>query len=110
MALTFSVIDAEPGTQKGGRRFHVVDITTDNAYAAGGYALTAANLGFDQRIIHVAPAGAALAAGFIPVFVRATGKLMYQKTGAGLSGPLAEAGANEATLNGVITTVYAIGY
>ena len=43
MALSFSIVDRGSA---GDLNFRVVDITLDNAYVSGGWAVTAQNLGF----------------------------------------------------------------
>src|SRR5262245_23365210 len=45
MALTFTTVRRINIQKSGGVRFAIFDITFDNAYATGGWAITPANLG-----------------------------------------------------------------
>lgn len=107
MALSFTR-DASLSLGRGGRtrKLTLTRITLDNAYAAGGYALTAANLGLRGRIDGVVPGGVP---GFVISWNQATKKLQAYKTGAAVSTALAEAANSEAGLNGLIVTVAAFG-
>jgi hypothetical protein len=107
MALAFTRTDINIKIA-GGRRFRVVEVTTDGAYAAGGYAITAANLGLEGAIELVIPGGGT--GGFVPGWDHANKKLKFYKTGSALSGELAECAANEAGLNGDKYVLFAVGY
>jgi hypothetical protein len=93
MALGYAPSQAGTSARK------IVDITTDGAYAAGGYTLTARSLGANT-LLGLAYVGGTAA--FVPSFNPSTSKLQFYKTGSATSGVLLEAGNNEATLSGAV--------
>ena len=90
----------------GGYRFHLVNITFDALYAAGGYAIAASDVGLARNIAALLPGGVA---GFVPVWNAATGKLLIYVTGSGSGALLSEAGTNQANLTGLVCTALVIG-
>lgn len=114
MALTFT---ANPkaiivrGSALGGVKIHQFKITGDAAYGAGGYAITAANLGFDGGIVHLTFGGGmgTAAAGGIQLTAQwdsANSKIKLYKTIA--AGAAVEAAAGDP--NGLFLEVLAFGY
>ncbi len=73
-----------------GVREAVFDITCDNSYPAGGYALTAASFGF-KGLYFGAPLNSP--GGFVFSFDTVNGKLWAYKVGA--AGPMVEVGATD---------------
>lgn len=91
MALAYNIVRRMPDVSKA-----IVDITLDGSYAAGGYALAAAGLGMEAAPDMVDPqVVTTVGAGFIPSWNQQTGKLQMFKTGAALSGVLAECVAGD---------------
>lgn len=80
-------------------------ITLDNAYAAGGYAITAGNMQFKTSIRNLIPGASK---GFMAVWDHANGKLMFYK-GSAAGTILTEAANGEAGLNGLIIPFMAWG-
>lgn len=113
MALAFSNSSLlSPGPTTRGHRVVMSEITYDASYAAGGYALTAANFGLKNiKKIYcgaVAAVGAA-GSGFLQSWDKTNSKMKVYKTGAVVSTPFAEAGANEATLSALVGQVLVVG-
>src|SRR5262245_22378863 len=80
MALTFTTIQRINIQKSGGMRFAVIDITLDNAYATGGWAITPANLGL-TAITAMVPAGTQVAAaGTVFGWDPSAGKLLAFKS------------------------------
>jgi deoxyhypusine synthase len=77
MAIAYNVVRRMPDVQKA-----VVDITLDGAYAAGGYALTNAQLGMLVTPDMVDPI-VTTGQGFTPEWNKTTNKLLMFKTAAG---------------------------
>jgi hypothetical protein len=78
MAIAYKMIRQLPDANK-----TIVDITLDAAYAAGGYALTPASLGFETAPNMVDPQVVTTAGqGFVPSWNQQTGKLQMFKVGA----------------------------
>lgn len=109
MALTFSITKSLGVAKgRGGHRTHIVRITFDNAYPDGGYAITAANLGFDNQILSVIPMGlihdadtTAAETGYEPSFDQVLGKLQVFVAGSGAA-TNAEVANNLAGINGLV--------
>lgn len=114
MALTFtqnSKVVIVRGSALGGVQIKSVKITGDAAYAAGGYAITAANLGFSNGIVTVIPCGAMGSTGaagtqLVPQWDSANSKIKLMKTIA--SGADVEAAAGDPS--GLFLDVVALGY
>jgi hypothetical protein len=109
MALTFTDRQRWDLAVAKGPRMGVVAITFDASYAAGGYAVTAANLKFDTTIVDIIPSPTS--GGFVAVWDRANSKLMamYGNYDAG-DGPLIEVPNDHAALNTEVTECLVIGY
>ena len=76
MALTFSGFKRK-APEKGGWRSGYVDITLDDSYAAGGWAITAANLNLTTIYNIVPPAGGiGSSLAYVLRWDHATGKLL----------------------------------
>ncbi len=114
MAITFTV-NTKPivprGQALGGHKIHCYKITGDSSYSAGGYAVTAANLGFDNGITSVVFGGAmgtsgSAGTGLVPQWDAANSKIKLWK-GNGAAA-LTEAAAGDP--NGLVLEVVAFGY
>lgn len=78
MAIAYTRVAFYPDMRKS-----IVDVTLDAAYAAGGYALTPASLGFETAPNMVDPQVVTTAGqGFVPSWNQQTGKLQMFKVGA----------------------------
>jgi len=88
--------------------FRVVDVTLDNAYAAGGYTLDPQKLGFGLNgRVHVAICSPV--SGFVLEYAPATSKL-FVRDHSGAAGAVApEVPNNAAALSGLVTRVLAFG-
>jgi hypothetical protein len=89
MAITYNIVRRMTDQSKA-----IVDITLDANYAAGGYALTPSAMGMIQTNPATTPdmvdPQVITGQGFTPQWNQGTNKLQMFKTGAGLSGALAE--------------------
>ena len=89
------------------RRAAVVAVTTDTDYAAGGYALVAADFGFATlELVDIGPT-----AGFVPQYNYATGKLMvlYADYDAVADGALIEVANGLNGIDGVVFRGLVVG-
>jgi hypothetical protein len=78
MAIAYKTVAFYPDMRKS-----IVDVTLDASYAAGGYALTPASLGFATAPNMVDPQVVTTAGqGFVPSWNQQTGKLQMFKVGA----------------------------
>lgn len=116
MALTFSVTK-QLGVAKGrgGTRTHIVRVTFDNAYPDGGYAITAANLGFDSQVLVMLPMGlihdattTSAETGYEPSYDQVSGFLQVFVAGSGAA-TNAEVANNLAGINGLVCDFLCIG-
>jgi len=88
--------------------FRVVDLTLDNAYAAGGYAITPAQLGFGANgVIYGVQSG--VAGGFLTEWDQANKKLKCRDVSGGVGAVTPECANNLAALNGIVARVLAWG-
>lgn len=111
MALGFTVTNIYARSSPlGGVKPKKVKIVFDASYTTGGYAITAANLGFSNGIT-TGPQGITVAGatgGFICGWNDATSKLQVYKVGG--AGAATECAGNEATLSTDILTCLVWGY
>lgn len=109
MALGFSVTHV-PIKYAGGYRVKLVQITLDNAYPTGGWAITPAQVGLDTTITRLIPLGFTLN-GFGLSWDQANRKLKALKFDypAAAAGAAIEAAANEAGLNGQVVHCLVVG-
>jgi len=107
MALSFNFVKTFSENIR--LRWRIVDITMDNAYPTGGWALSAANLKLGG-ILAVMPIGQE--DGYVPVWDRSAGKLkmFYCDYDAVADGALIECPASLAGLNSKILTCLVLGY
>jgi hypothetical protein len=110
MALSFSVVAIPSGSKVNeGVRLHIVTVTLDAAYVTGGgYAITAANLGFDQSI-KACKGGMVNGLGVYGHFNPSTSKLVLRWTGASGSAVFAELGTNESSIDGKTIELWCFG-
>lgn len=104
MAIALSV---NSDTVPGDRRMHVVDVTLDGSYAAGGYAITAANVGLssiDQVILPGVKTALSATTALAPEWDYTNGKLKFFK-GNGV-GALTEAANTDITSAMVIRCIF----
>ena len=96
MALTFTDVKRINIQKSGGIRFAVIDITFDNSYATGGWAVTPANLGMSVIYGMIALGPQVAAAGSLITYDPVNGKLLaFKSTAAGsLFGEIAAADLN----------------
>lgn len=84
MALTFAKVNLDNRNHVlGNRREVVLDVTLDNSYPTGGYALTPATLGVDGATDYVF--AQATTTGHLPVYNYGTKKLMVFSGGTEVS-------------------------
>lgn len=112
MSLAFTVTNIiVRGSSLGGRKLRLVKIVGDNAYPAGGYAVTAANCNFDNGLDALVPLGVfgaegAAGTGLVPQWDRTNSKLKLWK-GNGAAA-LTESGAGDPDT--LVGQFLAIGY
>ena len=105
MALAYSI---KRRGSVGDLNYRIVDVTLDNAYAAGGYALSPQFLGFGSNgtILFVL---AGLADGFLTEFDEATGKLKVRDYSTAADTAAREVTNALAGLNGLVVRLLAFG-
>lgn len=104
MALTFGTTKRINIKDAGGWRFGIVDITLDGAYAAGGWEITAANLGISTLYLLI-PASAR--SGYVLEWDQVNGKLKaYQEA----DGATAMGEIDAGDLDTVVVRCLYIGY
>ena len=98
MALGFNVVDRGAA---GDLFFRVVDVTLDNAYAGGGWAITPQQCGFGANgvIFGVTPLNDI---GYMIGYNRTTGKLLVRDSSAAANTPAAEISAAATGINGTV--------
>jgi len=109
MALGVTV-KAIPIKDAGGHKFRIAELTYDATYAGGGYALSAAAL--KLRAIEYVSDGAVSGSGdtgFVAQFDKANSKMKILKAGTADS-PLNEADTNQASLTGLKSHHWVVGY
>lgn len=106
MALTFASLKGIPPF-KGGWIFGLVDITLDNAYTAGGWAITAANVGLPTGGTLYCLIPSPSKGGYVLEWDQVNGKLQAFQEADG-AGAMAEIDA--ADLNGEVVRCLVIGY
>ena|SRR5215467_8436767 len=105
MALTYSI----KGRGVSGDMFlRIVDITLDNAYAAGGYTPDPRGCGFGQNGVILAVV-AMSSNGFLADFQPSTGKLMIRDMSGGVGAVTPEVANNLAGLNGLVVRCLVYG-
>lgn len=118
MALTFSITKRlGPRKGAGGVRTNIVRVTFDNAYTDGGYAITAANLGFNNQVLMMNPLGiihdattTSAETGYITSYDQVLGKLQVFHSGGGAaSDPPGEVADNVAGINGLVCDFLCMG-
>jgi len=108
MAITFQNFKRKP-PEKGGWRRGYADLVLDNGYQAGGWAITAANLGLTTLYQLTPPsAGVAASRGFLLRWNHATGKLLAFQGSTASNAGLKEIDA--ADLNGEVIRCYYEGW
>lgn len=106
MALAYSI---KRRGQSGDFQFRLVDITLDNAYAAGGYALSAQQMGLGLNGVILAVIGLGVKAGFLTEWDQVNLKLMVRDASGGVGAATPEVANALAGLNGLVTRVFVIG-
>jgi hypothetical protein len=96
MALAFALKLRDPEDVRFSR---IVEITLDNSYPTGGYAITGAMLGFGSGgVIDVLEPLQPTIDGYVPMWDDANGKLKFFQC-AGAGAPMTELGAAASVLN-----------
>lgn len=105
MALVYSIKDRGAF---GDLFVRIVDITLDNAYAAGGYAVTPQALGFglNGTILHV---DTGVVGGFLTEYVPASGKIKVMDSSSAADTAAREVTNALAGLNGLVLRVKVLG-
>jgi len=108
MATTYTFTPtANLDTIFGNKRVKLGTLTLAGTYTTGGDAVTAAAFGLTELEELVFTDGAT-SIGQVPVYVKASKKVLLRETGGAINTPLAEVGAAEATAGTV--GVMAVGY